>query len=440
MSPLLFIHWSWISSTSTRKNLDMSDEMRSSIRQTFKQLIADAYMTFHGTRGASRGKNIIISLKEFMSMFHKRESMRRFLTASRMTKYFMQASYNITGQKNGANILDYVRTIDITHNASPEQLERYAALYNFRLRSDTNGERPFQKPPRLSSNNRGYCQHEQRSRSDSRIKKTTQLPRGSGLREARLAYMALTQLEMVLRGEPHLSIKFHTMASPKINRRACIGKPRSFHSWWSVESKMVDHVLVAEIQMDMEWRSLRIFFDSGFRTHVVGNFCACDGVCTHTPSRTHIFFFTFSLRDVQTQTRMAQSVRSAHVISLHLALSILLFHPPFFLLFPHGHFDTTFPSAQSSSSFTRPRSAGQAHLRTCAGEFSYLATPTHLTVYTVFETSVSHVSHGNFALQRGSQESMPRETVARPWERGEREASVISCYSVDVKEKSTEQH
>ena len=29
---------------------------------------------------------------------------RRFLIASRMMKYFMQASYNITGQKNGANI------------------------------------------------------------------------------------------------------------------------------------------------------------------------------------------------------------------------------------------------------------------------------------------------------------------------------------------------
>ena len=61
-------------------------------------------------------------------------------------------------------------------------------------------------------------------------KKTTQLSRGSGLREARLAYMALTQLEMVLCGEPNLRFKFHTMASPKINRRACLGKPRSIHS------------------------------------------------------------------------------------------------------------------------------------------------------------------------------------------------------------------
>ena len=47
-------------------------------------------------------------------------------------------------------------------------------------------------------------------------------------------------------------------------------------------------------------------------------------------------------------------------------------------------------------------------------------------VPTVFETSVSHVSHGDFALQREIQESVPRETVARQREREEREGSVIS--------------
>ena len=72
---------------------------------------------------------------------------------------------------------------------------------------------------------------------------------------------------------------------------------------------------------------------------------------------------------------MAQGVCSVYVISLHLAF---MFHPPS-LLFPHGHFDTTFPSAPSSSSFTRPKSAGQAHLRMSAGDFGYLPDPTHST-------------------------------------------------------------
>ena len=182
-----------------------------------------------------------------------------------------------------------------------------------------------------------------------------------------------------------------------------------------------------------------------------------------------LFSHTVSLRDEQTsRARMAQGVCSAHVISLHLALSILMFHPPS-LLFPHSHFDTTVPSAPSSSSFTLPKSAGQTHFRTSAGEFGQLADPTRSTSYepkefdkitsvdgdttpindpnhdsmsnfskitrenteqfgvpSMFETSVSHVSHGEFALQREIQESVPRETVARQRERAEREGSLIS--------------
>ena len=56
----------------------------------------------------------------------------------------------------------------------------------------------------------------------------------------------------------------------------------------------------------------------------------------------------------------------------------------------------------------------------------------------VFETSVSHVSNGDFALQRESQESMPRETVARQREREEREGSVISVAESMSRKKSTE--
>ena len=108
-----------------------------------------------------------------------------------------------------------------------------------------------------------------------------------------------------------------------------------------------------------------------------GNYSVCVGVCTRT-----LVARTFSLRDVQTsRTRMAQGVCSVHVAYLHLAFSVLMFHAP--SLFPHGHFDTTFPSAPSSSSFTRPKSAGQAHFRTSAEEFGYLADPTHSTLSSV---------------------------------------------------------
>ena len=195
------------------------------------------------------------------------------------------------------------------------------------------------------------------------------------------------------------------------------------------------------------------------------------GLYTHSVSHAH-FSDTVSLRDVQTsRTRMAQGVCSAHVIPLHLTFSILMFHPPS-LLFPDGHFETTFPTSTSSISlpnFTRPESAGQAHFRTSGEEFGHLADPALHRLYEpkefdkitsvdsdttpvndpnhdgisnfpnitrenteqfgvplMFETSVSHVSHSEFALQREIPESMPRETVARQREREEREGSVIS--------------
>ena len=88
-----------------------------------------------------------------------------------------------------------------------------------------------------------------------------------------------------------------------------------------------------------------------------------------------------SLRSVQTScTRVAQGVCSAHVMSLHLTLSILMFHPPS-LLFPHGHFDTSFPSAPSLPNCSRFACAGQAHFRTSGEEFGHLADPTHPTGY-----------------------------------------------------------
>ena len=67
-----------------------------------------------------------------------------------------------------------------------------------------------------------------------------------------------------------------------------------------------------------------------------------------------------------------------HVAHLRLAFSTLMFHPPS-LLFPRGHFDTTIPSAPSSSSFTRPEGAGQGHFYISFEEFGCLADPTHST-------------------------------------------------------------
>ena len=50
-------------------------------------------------------------------------------------------------------------------------------------------------------------------------------------------------------------------------------------------------------------------------------------------------------------------------------------------MFPHGHFETTFLSAQSLPNCSRSESAGQAHFRTSGGEFGYVTDSTHSTGY-----------------------------------------------------------
>ena len=128
---------------------------------------------------------------------------------------------------------------------------RSIALFSFP--STTNGERPmksrqdYHETPRVSIKD-----------ADQKTKnETKQLPRGSGPREARLPYMAFTQL---LRGEPNIRFKFHTKASSRIRRRACLWKPRSINSyiWQMVESKVVEQVLVGETKMDIEWQNQKV--------------------------------------------------------------------------------------------------------------------------------------------------------------------------------------
>ena len=290
----------------------------------------------------SRGKSIITLPNSLWERSTKRESTRRFFYRFQNFEVFHASQLQHNWTKEWCEYFDYVR-----YHAQWffRKIERYAALYHFRY-DPKQVEKGLIKSRPIVSMNKVVGQTQESKRR--------QLSRGSGLREARLANMALTQYEMVLRGEPNLRIKFHTMASPKINRRACLGKPKSIHSWWPVESNLVDHGLVEDIKMDVEWRKSEDFFWLRNSHPRSGNYCVCYGECTHTPCLTHIFFCTFSLRDVQIRTPMAQGVCSVYVISLHIALSILMFHPPS-LLFPHGHFDTTIPSAPSSSSFTRQK-------------------------------------------------------------------------------------
>ena len=260
-----------------------------------------------------------------------------------------QLQHNWT--KEWCEYLDYVRTIDTTHNASTEQLERYAALYHFRYHPEFLEKGPYEKSSRPSRNCAGHCQHEQEAGQNPQITSRRNKCRDD-LDSEKLEWLIWLSHNWkwyfeVNRHSGFNSTRRHHRESEK---RASLGKPRSIDSniWQLVESKLVEQVLVGKFKMDMEWRSLDFFFlYSGFRTRC-GHYSVCDGGCKHSVSHAH-FLCTFSLRDVQTsRARMAQGVCSVYVISLHLTFSILMIHPPS-LLFPHGDFDTTYPSVPSSS-------------------------------------------------------------------------------------------
>ena len=165
-STLLFIHWSWISR--------MSDEMLSSIRQKFKQLLP--ILTWHSKEREepgmvlSHGKSISTLPKGLWEKSTRRWYIRWCLTAFKL-KYFMLASYNIIDRrmvrKSGlhSNNRYYAQCLSRT-------TETIRSVVPSSVRSETHGESPNKKAPRLPPNNTGYCQHEQRSGADSGIEKT----------------------------------------------------------------------------------------------------------------------------------------------------------------------------------------------------------------------------------------------------------------------------
>ena len=123
-----------------------------------------------------------------------------------------------------------ISTIVISHKASPEQLERYATFYHFWYDPKHMERGPIKSRPDYHQTTRAVVSMNKAAGQTQKSKKTSQSPRGSGPREARLGFfMALSQSEMVLRGKPNLRFKFHPMASPRISRSVCLGKPRSIH-------------------------------------------------------------------------------------------------------------------------------------------------------------------------------------------------------------------
>ena len=139
----------------------MSEEMLSSIRQKFKQLIADAGMTFQGTRGARHGaqpwqKHHFLA-KELMRKIGKRGIYSSIHDRFQNDEVFHASQLQHNWTKEWCEYLDYIRTIDISHKASPEQLERYATLYHFRYNPKQMERGPIKSRPDYNQTTRAIA-------------------------------------------------------------------------------------------------------------------------------------------------------------------------------------------------------------------------------------------------------------------------------------------
>ena len=106
----------------------MSAEMLSCIRQKFKQLIADAYMTFQGTRGAKHGAQPWQKHHFFVKGVYEKDQQKKGICTSILDRFqndevFHASQLQHNWTEEWCEYLDYIGTNDITHNASPEQLE-----------------------------------------------------------------------------------------------------------------------------------------------------------------------------------------------------------------------------------------------------------------------------------------------------------------------------
>ena len=120
-----------------------------------------------------------------------------------------------------------------------------------------------------------------------------------------------------------------------------------------------------------------------------GDYRVCDGVCTHLLPHAHCSatvcrtdHLDTLLTRVRTHARLKdKGMCSAQVVTLHLAFSLLIFHPSAALLS-----DNLFHTARQSLIFTellpglsRPNSAGPVHFRNSEDDFDYMANLPHST-------------------------------------------------------------
>ena len=188
-------------------------------------------MTFQGTRGAKHGvqpwQTHHFLAKEFMRKIHDKEIYTSILARFQNDEVFHTSQLQHNWTKEWCEKLDYIRTIDISHNAS-NTIGTIRYVVSFSVRSETNGKRTHKSGPDYQQTTRAFVSMNKEAGQIQESKRRYNYR--EDLDPEKLDWLTrLSQLEMVLRGKPNFRFKFHTMVSPKISRSACLGKRRSIH-------------------------------------------------------------------------------------------------------------------------------------------------------------------------------------------------------------------
>ena len=217
MSTLLLVHWDWISSMSTRRTTEHVGKILSSIRQKKSNSLQMTFQEREADMVFSRGK----ASSPCQRVYDKFPQKGNLYVDSRQNpktlKYFMQASSNMTGRKNGANI--WIKSEQSISRTKPFQNNWNTTL---RLNHFLYDPKRMEKGPIKSRSD--YHQITPTEQVMFKNKKNDTIT-------SRIwtADMTHSLLGIVLLGQPSLRFEFDTMVSPKISKSACLGKPISFH-------------------------------------------------------------------------------------------------------------------------------------------------------------------------------------------------------------------
>ena len=220
-----------------------------------------------------------------MRKIHKKGIYTSILDRFQKDEVFHATQLQHNWTKEWCEYLDRIKTIDISHEASPEQVDRYASLYHFRYNPEHLERGPIQSRPDYQQTTRAVVSMNKEAGQTRESKRKRRHNYREDLDPEKFDWL------FWLSHNWKWSIQW-----PKISRsayrEAFIYDDRWKANWWTTSWREKSR---------WKWNDEVLgFFCLRISHPRSGNYCVCDGGCTHTPCRHAHFSDTFSLHRVHT--------------------------------------------------------------------------------------------------------------------------------------------